>query len=329
MKALVIGATGIIGNHVVRALLHEGIEVRALSRGVTPSINLEGLSVEKVQGDLNQAKDLEKAINGCQWVFHTAPYYPTNAFEIQNHIVRAMKGMKSVLGAVSNSSIDRFVYTSSLTTIGSPHYFGELADETCEYDMIENPPHPYFALKYLMEEEVKKAAHAGLPAVIVNPTGCFGPYELKPPSLCLVPQLIGRKLPAYVNRPINLVDAADVGRGHLLAAQKGTIGERYILGGHNVTSEYLIKRICELGKVAPPRLKMPLKLALIPAWTTEIIGHFFLHKPPLIPVLGLKFIQFGQHISTVRAEKELGFRPSPLDPCFEKAIEWFKSIRYC
>lgn len=329
MKALVIGATGIIGNHVVRSLLSEGIAVRAFSRGVTPQLNLADLDVERCCGDMNDQVSLTQAMRGCDWVFHTASYYPTHTFDIKGHTRRAMHGIRSVIAAAKDAQVERLVYTSSLTTVGPPHEPGQLADETCGYQNVEGPPHPYFLVKYLMEQEIQKEACQGAPFVTVLPTGCFGPYELKPPQLCLVPQLIKRKLPAYVLRPINVVDVADVGRGHILAAQKGKIGERYILGGHNVDSRWIIAKICAVGGVRPPALRVPLTLALLPAWLAEGVGHFILKDIPKISILGLRFIEHGQHLSSKKAQNQLGYTISPMEPCFERAIQWFKKINYC
>lgn len=327
MKALVIGATGIIGNHVVRALLAEGVEVRAFSRGVTPSLNLEGLAVERFQGDATNEASLLKAMQGCDWVFHTAAYYPQNAFSLAKHKAEAMKGIHAVLDAVSKKSGTRLIYTSSLTTIGSAGP-GKLADESLPYTMIQNPPHPYFLVKHLMEEEVLRQARAGLDAVVVNPTGCFGPYELKPPALCLIPSLIKGKIPAIIEHDLNVVDTADVARGHILAVKKGKKGERYILGGHNVTSGWLIRKICTLGKVKPPHFQIPLAPALALSWCSEGVGYL-LKKPPPFSLLGLRFLQYGQHFDLSKAQRELGYSSINIDTCLLKAIEWFKKIGYC
>lgn len=327
MKTLVIGATGIIGNHVTRSLLAKGISVRVLSRGVTPSLNLEGLDVEKVTGDYNNTESLKKAIQGCNWIFHTAPYYPTNMFDTQGHIKKAMLGLDRVLFALKSVSFDRFIFTSTLTTIGKPKT--GLADETCAYNTKKKPPHPYFALKYEMEEKLKQEAKNGLPVVMVNPTGCFGPYELKPKHLCLIPQLIDKKIPAYVQSHINAVDVADVGMGHVLAAQKGKIGERYILGGHNTTTKDLIGLICKIGKVTPPLIRLPFLLAQIPSFISESYSYIATHKEPVLPMLGLKFAEHGQHFDNTKAKTELGYKASPLEPCLEKAIAWYEKIGYC
>ena len=326
MKALVIGATGIIGNHVVRALLDDGADVRAFSRGVTPSLNLEGLKVERFQGDARDESALSKAMKGMDLVFHTAAYYPQNPFGLKEHVQEGMKGICAVLNALSRSSA-RLVYTSSLTTIGMAAP-GKLADESLPYRMIKNPPHPYFLIKHLMEEEVVKRARTGMPAVIVNPTGCFGPFELKPARLCLVPQIIRGKIPAYVEHDLNVVDVADVGRGHLLAGKKGKNGERYILGGQNVTAGWLIRKICEIGKVKGPQLKIPLTVALVTSWVSEGIGYC-IHRPSPFSFLGLRFLQYGQHFDLLKARTELGFLAAGMDNCLLKSITWFKKIGYC
>ena len=343
MKALVIGATGIIGNHVVRSLLDEGIEIRAFSRGVTPSKNLEGLDIEPFWGDLNDLPSVMKAMKGCSWIFHTAPYYPTNTFQRGYHLKMAMAGLENVLKAAELNSIDRLVYTSSLTTIGAPRKVGAirppspsglrrtgelpLLDESCAYH-LKKPPHPYFEVKFQMEEEVKRRARQGLPAVIVNPSGCFGPYELKPVSLCLIPQLMNRKLPAFVDHEINVVDVADVGRGHVLAARKGKIGDRYILGGYNVTVSWMMKTICRLAGVPPPRLKIPLPLALTTAWVSEFLSFYIFKKPPFFPILGIRFVQYGYPLDISKATRELGYSTSPMEDCFARAINWFQKIGY-
>lgn len=329
MKALVIGGTGIIGNHVIRSLLAEGITVRAFSRGLTPSLNLAGLDVERCQGDLNDFDSLLSAMRGCDWIFHTAPYYPTTTFDLAGHIKNARAGMQKVIDACASLPITRLVYTSSLTTIGRADYFGELATEDCRYQPVKCPPHPYFQVKFIMEEMVRLAAHRGLPAIIVNPTGCFGPFELKPPNLCLIPQLVNRTIPAYVDGLMNVVDVADVGRGHVLAAERGRVGMRYLLGGPNITVEQLIRKICLIARVEPPALKVPIALAVIPAWISEWIARYVLHTTPALPILGLRFIQHGQHFDLTRATSELGLKSSPIEPALERAIAWFRKIRYC
>lgn len=169
---------------------------------------------------------------------------------------------------------------------------------------------------------------SGLPVVIVNPTGCFGPYELKPKSNCLIPQLVSGEIPATPNRLINVVDTKDVAVGHVLAAQKGRLGKRYILGGHNTTSWDVVQKICAVAKVKPPRFEAPLPVGLFLCALTEVAARLT-GSTPRLPILGLRFIEYGQHFDLSRAQNELGYQAGPMVPCYEKAIAWYKKIGYC
>lgn len=328
MKALVIGGTGIIGNHVVRSLLARGIDVRVLSRGKTPSKNLEGLQVEIFQGDFTEPDTLNSALKDCEWVFHAASYYPTHTFELKKHVAQALHGINTVLKAVSQNRIERFVFTSSLTTIGRPAYFGNEASEKNPYDFTKHP-HPYFACKWVMENRVLEEAQKGMPAVVVNPTGCFGPYEMKDERMCLIPQLAKGKIPALIPGLINVVDVADVGEGHVLAALKGRIGERYILGGHNITTKELLSLICKVAQVKPPRFVLPISLAVALAGCAEWISHYLFHTISPFPLLSVRFIQYAQAMTSQKAIEELGYSPSPIEPCLKNGLDWFRSIGYC
>ncbi len=326
MKALVIGGSGIIGNHVIRALLSEGIIVRSLTRGITPSKNLDDLNVETMRGDASDEDTLLIAMKGCDWVFHTAAYYPTHMFDRKGHVNSALNSIRTFISAVSKSALNKVVYTSSLTTIGMAK---TLADETVPYNLAAKLPHPYFEVKYLMEDEIKKAALIKqLPITIVNPTGCFGPYELKPKNLCIIPQLVNQKMPAFVDHCINVVDAADVAKGHVESAKRGKNGDRVVLGGHNTTVFELITTICKVAKVKPPRFQVPLSIGLIPCFLSECIGYMT-NTPPMLPILGLRFIQYGQKFDLSKQTQSLGVIPSPMEPCFERAINWYKKIGYC
>lgn len=328
MKTLVIGATGIIGNHIVRELLADGHDVFAFSRGQTPSRNLDGLSVQRITGDITDINSLKKAFAGMDWVFQAAAYYPQNMFEKAHHVRVALSGVRNVIEASLKTKIKRLIYTSSLTTIGQAKR-GTLADETIPYDLAGRDPHPYFLVKHLSEEELRRSCRQeGLPVVMVNPTGCFGPYELKPPHLCLIPQLVKKAIPAYISNHLNVVDAADVGRGHVLAALKGRIGERYILGGQNTTTMEVIREICRLAGVRAPRLRVPISLAVSLCSIDEFLS-FKLHKKPKLPILGVRFVQYAQHLSIAKAENELGYQPQAMEDGYRKAIGWFRKIGYC
>lgn len=328
MKTLVLGATGIIGNAIVRELVDHSHDVAALSRGQKPPLNLEGLPVTRITADLNVADSLAEAFSGKDWVFYAAGYYPENSFGMERHVAKALTQMRNVLTAAKAARVKRLIYTSSLTTLGKAKA-GTLADETCAYDLFGHDPHPYFRIKHLLELEVLRAIKEdGLDAVMLLPTGCFGPYELKPVEQCLIPQLKRGKIPGYVSSPINVVSTADVARGHVLAAQKGRTGERYVLGSVNTTTDDLMREICDVIGAKTPRLKFPVGLAVATALTVEALTVPFGITPPF-PALGVRFIQHGQHISHAKAERELGYQPGAMRPCFEKALEWYQKIGYC
>ena len=328
MKTLVIGATGIIGNNIIRKLLQQGHDVVAMSRGVTPADNLKDLDVKLIQGDVTDRDSLIKAVKGVDWVFQAAPYYPRSMFHKKQHVDIALKGVRLLIEVLKQSSVQRLVYTSSLSTIGMVSK-GSLANETMPYTLYGKDPHPYFLVKYLCEEELVKAVNDnGLPVVLVNPSGCFGPYEHKPLNLCFIPHIVNGKVPAFVRGSINVVDVADVAMGHVLAAQKGRSGERYILGGHNTTTIDLLRDVCDVAGVQAPKLIVPIRMALGMCLLSEVWA-LLAKKIPAQPALGIRFIQYAQHVSSDKAIKELGYSISPMKPCFEKAIDWYKKIGYC
>ena len=328
-KCLVLGATGIIGNHVLRELVVQNArEVLACGRGVTPTKNLTDLDVPLIRADTNDQDSLKHAFRGVDVVFHSAGYYPQHYFDKPGHSRAALTQIRNVLSAARECGVARVVYTSSVTTIGRAK-LGEMADETLNYDLLGKDPHPYFYLKHKVEEEVRAWAERGdIDVVMVNPTGCFGPFELKPPSLCIVPQIASGRLPGVVDGLINAVDVADVARGHVQAALKGKNGERYILSGHNMTVLKLVEEICAVAGVRPPRFKIPIQPALGVSFLDELLCRF-LGRVPHMPLLGLCFVQYGQHYSCQKAQHELAYTFSPLRACLERSLEWFYKIGYC
>lgn len=289
MKTLVIGATGIIGNNIVRKLIQQGHDVVAMSRGQTPADNLKDLDVEIVRADLYDEQSLIKVFKGMDWVFNAAPYYPQSMFHKQQHVTTALNGLRIFMEALKKTSVQRVVYTSSLSTIGMAGK-GKVANETFPYALCGKDPHPYFFVKYLCEEELVKAVHEeGLSVVLVNPSGCFGPYEHKPRSLCFIPQLMSGEVPAFVRGDINIVDVADVAKGHILAAEKGREGERYILGGHNTNTIDMLYDICAVGGIKPPKIIAPIKMALAACFISEVWA-LMTKKLPARPALGIRFL---------------------------------------
>lgn len=327
-RCLVLGGTGIIGNHVVRELVHRGIQVQAASRGRVPKLNLKDLAVELVHADTDDLHSLTKAFAGVDVLFHCAGYYPQNMFARERHVKNALQQIRHVLTAAAGAGVRRVVYTSSYTTIGQAKP-GQLADESLSYDLGGKDPHPYFLSKHLVELEIRNwVAQKKGSVVMVNPTGCFGPYEIKPRELTLFSQVAEGRIPLIVDHVHNVVDVADVARGHVLAAERGRDGERYLLAGHNTTIKAMIHEICDVAQRRPPRFTGPLAPALAVSFLDEALCYA-LGRVPHFPMLGLKFLQYAQHVSHAKAAAELGYVVSPMRPCYERALEWFIKIGYC
>ncbi len=327
MKALVLGATGFIGSHVVRALLEDEIDVRIVRRGTSPTRALEGLKVEEAIGDLNDKPSLIKAMRDCHVLFHAAGYYPVYSFDAGKQKQIALTQMKNVLEAAAEVGVPKIVYTSSMSTIGRSKN-GSPSNEETPY----NPKQMtglYYEIKYLLEQEALQAEQNGLPVVVVNPTGVFGDYDVKPTSGILVVKIAKKEVPAIVDAKMNVVDAHAVGRGQIAAMKLGKIGRRYILGGHNTTVWKTASMIARLANVPPPKVKIPLLLARGGALASEVLGKYLLHQDrPFLPKVGIDFLRHGMHYDTTRSQKELHFKVPPLQETFECALTWFRKNNY-
>ena len=324
MKTIILGATGFIGSHIVRALKEEQVDVRILRRRTSPTLALEGLKVEEAVGDLNDRASLAKAFQGCQILFHAAGYYPLYSFDKEGQKKIALRQMENVLEAAEEAGMQKIIYTSSMSTIGN----SPLANEKTPYD----PKHfqgAYYEIKYLLEQEAFSAATRGLPITVVNPTGVFGDYDVKPTSGAIVVAIAQRKVPAIFDAPMNAVGARDVGRGQVAAMKKGKAGRRYILGGHNTSVWEMSHLIARLAKVPPPKFKLPLLLGKVAAPLSEVIGKYLLHQDrPFLPSVGIDFLKYGMHYDTTRAQTELEFTTVPLEETLERALAWFRKNKY-
>ena len=325
MKALVLGGTGLIGNHVIRELLAQDCLVTSFSRGVTPQKNLEGLALKRIFGDVSDVSALSSAMQNQDYVFICSGYYPKKAFAPHEDFEISKAQTHAMLLAIQNANPKRVVYTSSLTTIGKAQ---EIANESL-FDKYDFKIHPYFTIKKSMEMAFLNAAKTKkLPIVVVNPTACFGAYEMKPKRLCLIPQLVNQKLPFFCDAKMNVVSAKDVAKGHVLAAQNGKVAERYILGNQNQNLQDILYEICDLAMVKRPRFKMPLSFGIALAYASERVAQV-LKTDPQVSLLGFRFLEHGQFYSSQKAKKELGYQPQSMAQCYLDAIAWYKKIGYC
>jgi dihydroflavonol-4-reductase len=272
VKAVVLGSTGCIGNNVVRACLSAGWSVRAFHRKTSPTWMLDGLDVEHAIGDLGEPASLMAAMRGCDIVFHAAAYYPRHSLDMAGSLRNAVHGMRNVLHAAADAGVGRLVYTSTLTTIGPPSEPGRLADER-DFYLPGSTDSAYFESKWAMEAELWRAIAQGLPAVIVNPTAVFGPWDVKPATGEILLNVAKGYLPIWLDLDVNMVDARDVGQGQVLAAERGQLGHRYILGGKNLSLREALTIAAQEAGVSPPRWRAKLGLISTIVGIGEALGR--------------------------------------------------------
>lgn len=328
MRALVTGATGFIGANLVRELIRQGFDVRALVRKDSPRRNIEGLNIDTAYGDLRDSNSLGAALEGCDFLFHVAASYtfwtPRPELVYETNVT----GTRNLLEAARAIGIKRIVYTSTESTIGTGKN-GCPGNEALDNSLSRLAGH-YKKSKYLAEKAALEMSREGLPVVIVNPTTPIGAYDIKPtPTGKIIVDFLNRRMPAYVDTGLNLVDVEDVAKGHILALEKGRPGERYILGNRNLTLKEVMGILEQATGISAPRLRMPLWVALGAAYCDEFLSGRVLKKPPRIPVAAVKTARKYRHFDCTKAVKELGLPQTPVEEAVEKAVRWFRQNGYC
>ncbi|HTW74606.1 MAG TPA: hopanoid-associated sugar epimerase [Steroidobacteraceae bacterium] len=327
MKALVTGASGFVGAAVVRALLRAGWPVRALVRASSDRRNLEGLGVEIAVGELGDDASLERALAGCPALFHVAAEYRLWTSDPQSLYRSNVQGTRRLLEAARRAGVARIVYTSSVATLGL-RADGQPADEQTPAQLSDMIGH-YKRSKYLAEQWVREAAHAGLPVVIVNPSTPIGPGDIKPtPTGRIVLDAANGRMPAYVDTGLNIVHVDDVAEGHRLAFERGRIGERYILGGTDMTLRQILTTIAQLVGRSPPRVRLPHALVLPLAYLAEAYARLT-GGDTRITVDGVRMARHHMFFSSAKAAAELGYRWRPPQQALEDAIHWFRATGLC
>jgi dihydroflavonol-4-reductase len=323
--ALVLGSTGCIGTNVVRACLAAGWTVRAFHRVSSPTWMLDGLDVEHVTGDLNDVSSLVAAMRGCDVAFHAAAYYPRHSLDMDGSLRDAVSGMRCVLHAAAEAGISRLVYTSTLTTIGPPAKPGRLADER-DFYLPGSTRSAYFECKWAMEAEAWRAIAEGRPVVIVNPTAVFGPWDIKPTTGEILLNVAQGRFPIWLDLEANIVDARDVGQGQVLAAEQGRVGQRYILGGENLSVRQALTVAAQEAGVRPPRWRASLGLVGAVVTIGETLSRLPLVKP--LPLEHFKTLREWQALDTGKARQELGFAPRPFVETVRDTLAWFREYAY-
>jgi dihydroflavonol-4-reductase len=327
MNVLVLGATGQLGTNLVRALLANGDQVRAFMRPTSNPIGLQGLDLERVEGDLNDPDSLARACKGVRVVYQAASYYPPQTVPVDAATAQALVETRHLLDTVRRAGIERLVFTSTLTTIGFPSTPGRLADETCPFTTAYTS-NPYLIAKAAMEHEVLKAARDGLPAIVVNPTAFFGPYDSKPTSGTQILMIAKGLMPAYLQGPINVIDVRDVAVGMIRAAERGRIGERYILGNWNTTQKEFNELIARVAGVRAPLVPVPFALARYGSKVGDWAFRMILRRPAPLPGFFVEMLRHMQHYDCSKAIRELDYPRSPVERAVRDALAWFRANGY-
>ena len=322
MKALVTGATGFVGAAVARALLAEGWGVRALVREGSDRSNLRTLSTELAVGDLTDRASLDRAVSGCEALFHVAADYRLGAPDPSQLYHANVDGTRNILAAAREARVGRVVYTSSVATIGIPAD-GSPGDERTPVALEAMIGH-YKRSKFIAEQAALQMARDGLPLVIVNPSTPIGPGDVKPtPTGQLVLDAAAGRMPAYVDTGLNVVHVDDVAAGHLLALSRGRTGERYILGGRDMTLEQILVEIARIVGRKPPRIRLPYGAVLPFAYLAEGFARISGHSGRLT-LEGVRMSRKRMFFSSAKAERDLGYSVRPPTEAFADAVRWFR-----
>ncbi len=327
MKCFVTGATGFLGSHVARELHDKGAELRLLVRPSSRTDNIADLPAERVIGDLRVAESLKRGMGGCELVFHVAADYRLWAVNGQELYHSNVDGTRNILQAARDSGVTRVVYTSSVATMGFGNN-GRMTDEGSPVT-LSNMIGDYKRSKFMAEQLVIEAARGGQDVVMVNPTTPIGERDIKPtPTGRIVVDFLKRKFPAYVDTGLNLVDVKDCARGHLLAMEKAKPGERYILGGENLTLKEILDKLAAITGLSSPSIRLPYAVAYATGAVDTLVTGKMLKREPRVTLDSVRMGRKKMFVTSAKAERELGWSPGPVDGALQRAVEWFRAHGY-
>jgi dihydroflavonol-4-reductase len=322
---LVTGASGFVGSAVARALAARGDHVRVLMRATSPRTNIAGMDVEIVEGDMRDAPSMRRAMKDARYLFHVAADYRLWARDPDEIVRNNLEGTRAVMEAARDTGVERIVYTSSVAALKPSH--GVPVDETSRHTE-QTVIGAYKKSKLVAERLVEKMAGEGLPVVIVSPSTPIGPRDVKPtPTGRIIVQAANGGIPAFVDTGLNLVHVDDVAAGHLLALEKGKIGESYILGGEDVRLKDMLGIIAPLAGRKPPNVQLPRGPLYPLAAGAEFVARFT-GKEPMLTVDALNMSKYHMFFSSEKARRELGFTARPYARALEDAVAWFRAARY-
>ncbi len=326
-SVLVTGASGFIGSSIVRKLIDQGRKVRCYNEPGANLGNLDGLDVENVEGDINDRQKIGEALKGCDTLYHLAAIYklwlPDNALMYDVNV----EGTKTVLFAAMKAKLKKVVYTSSIAAVGQPES-GDLADETTGFNLWEDSNH-YIRSKWLSERDALRFAAEGVPIVIVNPAFPFGERDIAPtPTGRLIIETLNGKVPGYMDGGFNVVDVDDVAEAHILAEKKGKVGERYILGNHNVSYKEFYDAVAEIGGCKPIKRKLPSSLLWSLGWAMEKYADNVSHEAPTLTYKTARYGTRQLWFDCTKAHGTLGMPRTPFRETIERSIRWFRANGY-
>ena len=327
MKTLVTGSTGFLGSSVLRELINDGREVKALIRKGSSKKNITGLDVEIAYGDLRDIESIRSALNGCDILYHVAAYYSLWDRNKQLSHEINVKGTRNILRAAKEKDLKKIVYTSTVGCIGLNEDTTPATENTFfNKNTLSND---YKKSKYQAEQVALEFARGGLPVVIVNPSTPVGPRDIKPtPTGKIILDFMNREMPAYIDTGLNLIDVKDCARGHILAELKGIPGDRYILGNQNMTLLEILITLEKITGLKAPRIKMPFWVALSAGWACEMVANHLTGKPPSIPLAGVKMAKYFMYFDSSKAVNKLGLAQNPVENALRKSVDWFKENNY-
>jgi len=327
MKVFLTGATGFVGAHVARHLADQGAQMRVLVRPTSNLANLEGLNAETVAGDLLQPEGLRTAIRGCDALMHVAADYRLWVRDPKTMYAANVEGTRALLRIAREEGVPRSVYTSSVATMGFRED-GTIVDENTPVSIDDMVGH-YKRSKFLAEQAAIEAAKAGQQVIILNPTTPIGPQDVKPtPTGRIVVDFLNKKFPAYMDTGLNLVDVSEVARTHCTALEMGRPGERYILGGENLTLKQILDKMSAITGLPSPTMKVPYAVAMTFAFFDETITGRILGKEPRATVEEVRMGKKKMFASSAKAQRDLGFRIVPVYEALRAAINWFRAHGY-
>lgn len=327
MKAFLTGATGFVGSHIARELAERGAELRLLVRATSRTNNIAALKADLVQADIADPEALKKLMAGCDFVFHVAADYRLWVRDPASMYRANVEGTRAVIAAAQQAGVRRVIYTSSVATMGFTRN-GTPCNEASPVALADMVGH-YKRSKFMAEQAAIEAARAGANVMIMNPTAPIGEQDIKPtPTGRIIVDFLNRNFPAYVETGLNLVDVREVARAHITAMEKGMPGERYIIGGENLTLKQMLDRLAEISGISAPTMKVPhavaMGFAVCDQWFTGVLRG----KEPRATVDAVRMGRKKMFASSEKAERELGYKPVPVHDALRRAVEWYRAHGY-